>query len=83
MLYYNLTINLFTAVTDDAQIKEGTKFKIVFTLDTLSTTYKGKIVPINSSNIFFTCNFSTKIIKHVIINETSAQIELQESHLND
>lgn len=70
-------------VTEDAQIKEGTRFKVICTLHKLSTTYKGKNVPINSSNIFFTRNFSTKIIKHVIINETSAQIEVQETHLND
>lgn len=73
-----------TAITEDAQIKEGTRFQIICNLKKLSVTYKDEIIPVNSSNIFFTHNSSSEPIQSIeIIDEKSAQIQIQESHLND
>lgn len=75
--------NRSTAITEDAQIEEGTRFRIICNLEELSTTYDGQTIPVNSSNIFFTRDSSSEPIIPQIVDERSAQIELKESHLND
>lgn len=76
---------LHTVITPkNAVIKEGTRFQIICNLKKLRVTFNdsNKSVPVNSSNIIFT-HESESIQSIKIINETSAQIEIQESHLND
>lgn len=77
------SINYIIDITEDTQVKEGTRFQIICNLENLSTTYGGQNLSVNSSNIFFTRDFSTDVITSKIINETSAQIEFQETHSND
>lgn len=70
-------------MTEDAQIREGTRFQITCNLKKLSTTYDGQTIPVNSSNIFFTRDSSSEPIIPQIVDKRSARIELKESHLND
>lgn len=75
-------VTIVTAITEDAQIEEGTRFLIKCDLKKLSTTLDGRFIPVNSSNIYFTHEKSNPI-KPQIIDERSAQIELTNSQVND
>lgn len=70
------------AITEDAEIQEGTKFIVRCDLKKLAVTLNGKSFPVNSSNIFFTRGGSDPI-KPQIINDRSAQIELSDARKND